>query len=456
MNLRGTLFGTTITAFMIVAGFVFCLAASWPGHLSYDSVIQLLEGRTALYANWHPPVMSWMLGLGDAVWPGAGLFVLFDSLLAFGALLGVLLLKPSPSRAATLVAAVLLLTPQFLIYPAIVWKDVLFAVANAGGFVALALAAQHWPRVRLRFGLLAAGFLLFVLAALSRQNGILALLVGAAALGWIAMRAGGWRRGTAYGGGALLAALAVGAVAHAALGLRLTGEIGPASQIRHLQGYDIAGAVAAEPRLALAQFHARDPALERLIRSDGARLYSPERNDTLYGSPDLIAALNDAPEGLVAAQWRALVVHAPRLYLRTRWAAFRWVFLTPVLADCHPYFLGVDGPPQTMKALGLARRWDARDAALAAYAGHFVGTPVLSHGFYALLALAGLVLLLRRRRVADIAMAGLLASALAFTASFFVISIACDYRYLYALDLAAMLALFYLALDPKSLFQRHG
>ena len=47
-------------------------------------------------------------------------------------------------------------------------------------------------------------------------------------------------------------------------------------------------------------------------------------------------------------------------------------------------------------------------------------------------------------------MAGLLAGAFAFTASFFAISIACDYRYLYALDLSALTALVYLALDWRS------
>ena len=46
-------------------------------------------------------------------------------------------------------------------------------------------------------------------------------------------------------------------------------------------------------------------------------------------------------------------------------------------------------------------------------------------------------------------MAALIASALAFTASFFVISISCDYRYLYFLDLSALAALFYLSLDTR-------
>ena len=64
-----------------------------------------------------------------------------------------------------------------------------------------------------------------------------------------------------------------------------------------------------------------------------------------------------------------------------------------------------------------------------------------------------LVLFLKRRAPGDTAFAFLLLAAFAFTASFFVISIACDYRYLYALDLAVIAAAFYLALDPAYLFQ---
>jgi hypothetical protein len=45
-----------------------------------------------------------------------------------------------------------------------------------------------------------------------------------------------------------------------------------------------------------------------------------------------------------------------------------------------------------------------------------------------------------------VAVAAMLASAVAFTASFVIISFACDYRYLYALDLSVMVAAFHLAL----------
>jgi len=50
-----------------------------------------------------------------------------------------------------------------------------------------------------------------------------------------------------------------------------------------------------------------------------------------------------------------------------------------------------------------------------------------------------------RRRAPDFAVAGLLGATLAFVASFAVISIACDYRYLYAIDIAAIVAGVYVA-----------
>ena len=44
-------------------------------------------------------------------------------------------------------------------------------------------------------------------------------------------------------------------------------------------------------------------------------------------------------------------------------------------------------------------------------------------------------------------MAGLQLAGAAFAASFFIISIACDYRYMYFTDLAAMAGLLYVAID---------
>src|SRR4051794_41861139 len=109
------------------------MAATLPGELSYDSVIQLLEGRSAAYSGWHPPIMSWLLGLGDAAIPGAALFVCANALVLTGALLSLPWLAPRTSWATPLVALACVVLPQFVIYQGIVWKDVLFANAVVVG-----------------------------------------------------------------------------------------------------------------------------------------------------------------------------------------------------------------------------------------------------------------------------------------------------------------------------------
>src|SRR5579864_4734190 len=72
---------------VIVAAWAACLALNWPGHFTWDSVMQLAEGRRGLYSGQHPPVMSWLLGLADAIRPGAAPFVALQSALVFGSLL---------------------------------------------------------------------------------------------------------------------------------------------------------------------------------------------------------------------------------------------------------------------------------------------------------------------------------------------------------------------------------
>ncbi len=438
------------TAAILAAGFVATLAINWPGHLSYDSILQLHQGRVGLYNNWHPPVMAWLMGLFDAVVPGAGLFVAFDAVLAFGALTALILLPPARGGWSTVfVALAIVLSPHLLLYQGLVWKDVLFADSAVAGFACLAQAAANWAQLQRRLGWSAGGFLLLSLAALTRQNGVVLLPFAAAGLGWVAAKAGMNRiRAASLGAGFLAGALAFVIGVSALLNLRSDGNEGPQGQLLLLQVYDLAGATARESGLPMAALDDDDPGLEHLIRTEGVRLYTPVRNDPLASSPRIAAALNDADPDVVGAQWKALILEHPWLYLRVRAAAFWWVFATPDIAACRPVFTGIEGPEKEMGEMGIAPRRDARDRALDRYGKAFFGTPVWSHIAFGLLALVCLVLLLLRRRPEDLALAAMLGGAFAFAASFFAISIACDYRYLYVLDLSALAALLYLVREP--------
>jgi len=430
---------------VIVAAAAISLALNFPGHLSYDSVVQLSEGRTGVYSGEHPPVMSWLLGLADALNHGAAVFVAFDIALIYVALAALVRLGSARSWLPAILAALLALTPQLLIYPAIVWKDVLFAGASIAGYACLAWAARRWSTPIWRWPLLAGTLSLLSLAALTRQNGAIVLPIAAVALIWIALKVGVSARRVAIQGLTFLAASSVIVLASsAALATRLDGSAGLSSAWETLQLYDLTSAVVRQPDVDLPVLRARDPGLETTIRTRAVTVYSPARVDTLepaFGDLDG----NDAAAHAVGAQWRDLIFHHPWLYLRVRAAAFDWVFLTPRPADCGLIETGVDGPAEEMRLAGLKPRQTAMDNALGDYALRFAGTPVFSHGAYAVVGLALLVWLLGRRRPADLAVAAILASAMTFAASFALISIACDYRYLYDLDLSVIAAALYAA-----------
>jgi len=233
--------------------------------------------------------------------------------------------------------------------------------------------------------------------------------------------------------------------AGAKLAQRTGGVTGVPGQWKLLQLYDLIGEVKRDPSLELHELSRANPDLNQLIRSDGTRLYTPARNDTLVGSTDLQNEFASTTPAAMATQWNETLLEYPGTYLAVRAKVFFWLFFTPDLVQCDAYYTGLDGPPQYLRELGLGKRFRTQDRALAGYASYFVRTPVFSHVTYAVLAAILIFVLISRSRTADLAIAALLACTLAFTMSFFVIAIACDYRYLLFLDLASIVAVFYCA-----------
>jgi hypothetical protein len=434
---------------VLTIGLALSLALNLPGHLSYDSIMQLWQGRTGVYNTWHPPVMAWLLGVFDRVVPGAGLFVVFDSLMLYGGFAALALLRPLPSWWALPLALLWIASPQGLIYPAIVWKDVLFAGAMLCGFCTLAWSEARWNDVRSRNLLVGAAVVFWSLAALARQNGVLVPIFGVCGLFFVAARNGApgrLKRAAAYGGAGAAACGVIIALASAVLAAHSDGEPSQRYQLEDLQIYDLAAAVAADPSLPLDVLHRKNPQLERLVRTRAAAAYSPQRIDAIQSLTTLEEVVSSTPEAVTGAQWRELILRHPALYLKVRLASFGWLILTPELDQCLPVYVGVDGPQPWLGRLGLATRTRPQDNGLENYAERFADTPVYSHLAYALTGAGLFVWLLLRRRPGDLAIAALLAAALAFTASFFVISLSCDYRYLYALDVSVLAAGFYAAL----------
>jgi hypothetical protein len=442
---------------VLAAGLLVMLGANLPGHLSYDSVAQLYEGHFHLRETWGPALYAWILGVFDAVVPGTALYVTASGLLLFASLASFSDLRPRTSWWAVPVAALVALTPQVLIYQAIVWKDIAFANTALAGLVCLAHAGRLWPRRGRRWFYLIAAMLLLGVASQVRQNGIIVALVGAVALGWIAGAAAPvsfwakWRRGLLWGVGGLVA-VGISGQAMTALSVPPHGppEPGVKTGLRIVQNYDLIGAVAMDPHYRLEIMAAADPVDTAMILQRAPLQYSGRRVDFIDRDLALSDALWKVPEAASGRQWFDLIFKHPGLYLKVRWEDFRWLVAPPVIDWCLPVYVGVDAPADKMGPLKLARRYVQSDIELSNYSSWFLGTPVYSHLFYGAVSLVLAGLFLWRRQPADVALAALQLSGVAFMSSFLIISIACDYRYLYFTDLAALAGLIYAAVDPPT------
>ena len=454
--------GLNLPAIVFLAVCPLIIAVNLPGHLSYDSTLQLLDGRTGRYHTWHPPFMAWLLGLGDHLVRGAALYIGFQTTLLFASLLALVAQVRRRGVFGAICTIVFCVCPLVLVWQGIVWKDVLFADFTVAGFVAVFVAARTGASVRGRWAFSGLGVLLLACAALVRQNGILALLVGAAAIGVVVYtsEAGPRLRRRLMGLGAGVSAATVGAgvvfLVSQALLLSAVDASGPQAQIHMLQTYDVVGAVAHDASMPLDQLSAPTA---HLIRKAAAERYTPATNSPLLGNAFDRAAGEDADA--IEDQWKVIVLHHPLPWLEHRLQVFWWMVMTPSLETCPAEMTGVDGPAGPLKTLGIRTGQNARDLALEAYANAFHRTPIYSHVAYALAGLILMVLMFCAGDAQSVVLGSLLVAVFLFTASFVAIGVACDYRYLYALDLAVMVVGLHAALtlsfdDLRRLIRRGG
>lgn len=445
--------GVTITArgafrAVVAVMLLAMLGANLPGHLSYDSVAQLYEGHFNIRNTWGPALYAWILGVFDRFVPGTALYVTASGLLFFGSLASLSGLRGRTGWLAAPVALLILLTPQVMVYQAIVWKDVAFANCAIGGLICLAHAARDWAHVRRRWLFLLGALVLLAVASQVRQNGIIAGIMAGAALGWIAS-AGRWRRGVVWGlAGVFAIVLAGQTFTVLSTPKRSSQESSTKAGVRIVQNYDLIGAAALDPAYDLSIMAAADPSATRLIRDHAKADYSGRRVDFIDRDELIGQALANIPDPVAQAQWFDLILKHPGLYLKVRWEDFRWLVIPPVIDWCLPVYVGIDAPAEIMAPLRMQHRYVQADVMLSNYSSWFLETPVYSHLTYVLVSLVLAGLFLWRRQPADIALAAMQLAGVGFTASFFIITIACDYRYLYFTDLAAMTGLIYAAVDP--------
>lgn len=434
---------------LIILIWLVALAVNAPGHLSFDSVVQLAEGRSGVFGGFHPPVMSALLGVFDGVLPGTALYLVFASALFYLPLLALVggdAARRPLNWLAGAALILLLVTPLLLIYQGIVWKDVLFANLALSTFACL-VQAEREERRPARLAWLGAAAVLAALAAATRQNGLVVPLFAAAALAWRMPPPARLRMRLAAAGLWLLVAGLGVLGTQAGIRLAATQPVGHGATfaLRALLQYDMVGMVAhGAPPFRGAE--ADTPEAAQVV-ADFRRIYEASRLDRVRAAPEVIAYF--ARAGGDGGPWWRMVRENPGAWLAHRAAVFRWMVLPPDIRECLPVWVGVEGPAGPITSLGLARAARPQDGALYAYATGWFATPLFLNGAWALLALGLGALLLRRRATGDATMAALLAAALAFAGSFALIGIACDVRYLFLLPVACCGALAHLAAAPK-------
>lgn len=433
---------------LILAAWLISLALNAPGQLSYDSVIQLLEGRSGIYAGAHPPFMSALLRVFDRIVPGTALYLIVASALFYVPLI---VLVGGGHRRTTLnwfsgsLVVFALLTPFILIYQGTVWKDVLFANLSLCTFTCLVLADRHGGDARARIAACAAAAVFAALAALTRQNG---LVVGVAAAIIIALNAPApasvWSRTrqvlvwiTVATGAFFATQAAIEATAARPIGSGLSWGL------RVLHRYDAAGMIAygAPPSGSATT---TSPEAEH-IADAFRRHYDASRVDPLTRNSELVSYFREMER--VPGYWWRMVRDNPLAWLQHRAAVFHWMIAPPDVRRCLPVWIGTEGPDAALAALGINREVRPHDVAMYAYAQRWFDTPLFVNGTWAIgaLVLAGLLTVRKVSRPGDAAVVAMLASALAFAATFALIGIACDVRYLFLLPVACCGALAHLA-----------
>ncbi|MBS1120759.1 MAG: hypothetical protein H6Q90_2987 [Deltaproteobacteria bacterium] len=167
---------------ILVIGWAGLLVYAYPGYMSYDSVLQLTEGRAGVYTDWHPPAMAALWRLVDSVVPGPfGMLLIQSTSFLAGAFL--LMRRVMSARAAAACAGLLLWFPAVSSTMAVIWKD-----SQMAGFLLLGIALMLSDRRRIK--LTGLGFLL--LGSMMRHNAFTAtfppvvlLFVWSANHGWL-------------------------------------------------------------------------------------------------------------------------------------------------------------------------------------------------------------------------------------------------------------------------------
>lgn len=420
-------------------------ASHYPGQISVDAIIQLQDGLEGIYDSNQPPAVSWLIHrLGTA-----GFLAL--NLLLFGGAALLLVSRISQSVFAQAAAITFLfLFPVLFVYNGMIWKDVLFA--NAALLALLLLPSEdrkaHWLT-------LITSAIVLALAVSVRQQG---LLVFGMALMYLIVACAMFKKTfglKSLGIWVLTYVLAIGGLSYA---VENSGDLSPSKAldgpIYQLALFDLGGISAAQSSLDFPSLEAtttqelpveRMPTRERMLEALSG--YRADRQD--YMGETIAKSGAWIPLEPLKSDWKHAITQFPADYLSHRLQFLSWLYGMRDVQLCTPYHFGISSEPAAMvRQLGIQPGISARATTLQAISGKLLMLyrPVI----YLAISTVVLLLLAYRGFKQHIQMIVIQLSGLAYSASYLLVGIACDFRYTYFSTLVALFGLAYLAIHRPS------
>ncbi|MEO8703184.1 MAG: hypothetical protein ABI867_24270 [Kofleriaceae bacterium] len=311
MTVRAWLGRRSPRQILAVAALIF-LVYAFPGFLSNDQESNILDARSGIYEDAHPPILPLLWRLCSVVMTGPLPMLLVQTAMILAGLYLLLRQRLSPQRAAVVASAILIFPPVAGVIAIAGGKEpLMFGFTLLG--IALVMSERTWPR--------RAGVALLVLGTAVRWNALAATCVPVVLL--YATRRTGWRR---Y---AISFAMWI-AITVAAFGLNRLLTDRPTHLWFGTHAYqDIAGTLRWLPDRDDASLRATFAGTP-LVRTDGIHAwlkanYNPGHYSHLNYGDDRVwdrpatAAERDA----VWRAWKEIVLGNPAAYLQYRWDNFK-------------------------------------------------------------------------------------------------------------------------------------
>ena len=407
----------------LIATFFITIGIHFPGQISFDSIVQIYEGKSNSYISNQPPFMSFILNMCRVPWSDEPqLFLVLNCGIFFLSMILFIDEMKSDYYFRSIIVLLIGFFPVIFIYNGIIWKDVFFTNLCLAGFAFLYKSTKNNTRYNVIIAML-----FFSMGSLARQQGFIVFITSICLLPLLFRK----QHNIRLTGISLIVFVMIHTGFGIFIGLtsKQVSDAPVSGGIFQITTYDLVG-IAANSNNADFRYIIDN----NLCDLDGiyykAKFYGADRIDWLNDKDEKRTNPFDkmATHQLVFA-WIDAIYRNPLAYMTHRYNVFMWQIGFKNVCDCLPYYIGISQEPQSyLNKLIIRNEGTGSTGYLKQYGKFFIN--LFRPFIYVLLSI---ILLLksffdRQKNWLNITMQ---LSSIVYSFSYVVIGIACDFRYLY-------------------------